>query len=912
MARVFLSHSSRDREPSADIKSWLERQGFDQIFLDFDKHAGIQPGSDWERTLYREIERSEAVLIILTPAWLESKWCFAEFTQARALGKAIFPIIVSPVGDRLISPDIQHLNLLSDRDGGLDQLSDQLTDIALNAQSGFDWDQKRSPFPGLLAFQEQDAAIYFGRDDEIRRLIERLNARRAQGGAKLLAILGASGSGKSSLMRAGVLPRMKRDQQHWIVLPTIRPQQQPFNELIQAIAIYLGKGAEWRRLRDKLRNDKDSQELRDLAADLRMHAKANEALIVIPIDQAEELFTTAQPEEVEAFFNVLNSVAQADLPFLAVMTIRSDFLGLLQAAEHRRLPFDQFSLEPMPFERIAQIIEGPAKVANITIEQEVVRRATQDAKTKDALPLLAFALRELYRFGISPEDRVITIEEYEALGDETENISPLENAVRKSADAVIENANVSQEDLQALREAFVPELVQVNSEGDYVRRPAHWNKLPAKSHVLLDQLVDARLLIRRQDENGGSILEVAHEALLRKWPRLRNWLDEDQDKLRLHDSIRRAAEEWHKEKDEARQRSLLVHREGRLQDAEALMVNPRFAASETPVEKAYLAACIRAREEHQAQKRAEQERRIKDAERLVEAQKKTTRRTMMGLVVALVLALVAGVSSFLAAQAKNSAEKQSRIATQAKKLAQEQREVAQTTAKDLDKKVLELLTIINVDQILAKEGTPGTVEYSNANANTDERWERLLQDRSVSGGSTSRNSILTARNFGQGRVMVAAHEGVLNFCDPVNRDCSKFTDERLQYFFLELATGWLSFEKRPAQSDSPQKATPAGRKTTSKNKGVRISLSSGHCEIIPDYYRQVGEHLKDRLLKFDGYSVKVLESPLNAERLAETDVLIVGNAWGNFIEEEIEAVQQFVKDGGACLPQASAGRGSSI
>lgn len=121
------------------------------------------------------------MIIIQTPNWLASKWCFAEFTQARALGKAIFPAIVAPTGDTLISPDIQALNLLSDRDGGLDRLKRELVRIALDAQGGFPWDATRAPFPGLLAFQEEDAAIYFGRDDDIRRLIERLEARRAQG-----------------------------------------------------------------------------------------------------------------------------------------------------------------------------------------------------------------------------------------------------------------------------------------------------------------------------------------------------------------------------------------------------------------------------------------------------------------------------------------------------------------------------------------------------------------------------------------------------------------------------------------------------------------------------------------------------------------------------------------------------------
>ena len=110
MARIFISHSSRDDEAAARMKAWLASQGFATTFLDFDKTAGIAPGADWEKTLYREVEQSQAVIIIQTPNWLASKWCFAEFTQARALGKAIFLVIETPTGDAQISrrhPDTQ-------------------------------------------------------------------------------------------------------------------------------------------------------------------------------------------------------------------------------------------------------------------------------------------------------------------------------------------------------------------------------------------------------------------------------------------------------------------------------------------------------------------------------------------------------------------------------------------------------------------------------------------------------------------------------------------------------------------------------------------------------------------------------------------------------------------------------------
>src|SRR5262252_6804246 len=252
MARIFISHSSLDNEPAVQMKAWLASEGFESSFLDKDKTTGIPPGADWERTLYREVEQSQAVIIIQTPNWLASKWCFAEFTQSRALGKAIFPAIVAPTGDTLISPDIQALNLLSDRDGGLDRLKRELVRIALDAQGGFEWDARRPPFPGMLALGEEDAAVYFGRDDDIRRLIERLEARRAQGGAKLIALLGSSGSGKSSLLRAGVIPRLKRAGRNWIVVSPMRPQIHPVNELATALAAARDPWVDWEKVRDDL------------------------------------------------------------------------------------------------------------------------------------------------------------------------------------------------------------------------------------------------------------------------------------------------------------------------------------------------------------------------------------------------------------------------------------------------------------------------------------------------------------------------------------------------------------------------------------------------------------------------------------------------------------------------------------
>src|SRR5262245_29863761 len=104
MPAIFISHSSRDSKPADDIKVWLASLGYERVFLDFDKDTGIGAGDDWEKRLYAEIDRCHAVILVLTPNWLASKWCFAELTQARALGKVLLPVICAPLGEHKVLP----------------------------------------------------------------------------------------------------------------------------------------------------------------------------------------------------------------------------------------------------------------------------------------------------------------------------------------------------------------------------------------------------------------------------------------------------------------------------------------------------------------------------------------------------------------------------------------------------------------------------------------------------------------------------------------------------------------------------------------------------------------------------------------------------------------------------------------
>jgi WD40 repeat protein len=547
VARVFVSHSSRDNAVAAEIMAWLNSGGFEEVFLDIDKHAGIPPGANWERELYRKIDSAQAMILIMTPAWHESKWCFVEFAQARALGKAIFPVIVAPGGDRFIAPDIQQLDLMRDREGGLERLARELTRLALDSQAGFPWSPGRSPYPGLMAFEKEGAAVFFGREDDVRDLIERLNAKRVRGGVGFLAVLGASGSGKSSVLRAGVLPRIERDHANWIVCPPFRPRRDPEAEFARAASDLLGTPNEWRRWAEAFRGGDAVRVVDDLVTDARIKAGQREATLLVTIDQGEELFSVASAEEASRLLKTLLRAADGDVAIVVVLALRSDYLDKLQAAACL-LRFDEFSLRPFPLARVRQIIEGPARVAGLRVEEGLIAAAMEDMGDDDALPLLAFMLRELYaRFGTSRTEGLGNVElslaHYHMLGDAESGLNPLENAVRRRADEVIDGLRLSDDVLALLREVFVGSLVRIDEDGRYARRPAPWDDVPAPVCPVLEKLAQARLMVIRH-EGGATTVEVAHEALLRKWTLVRGWLDAERDFLVGKVQLRFALETW--------------------------------------------------------------------------------------------------------------------------------------------------------------------------------------------------------------------------------------------------------------------------------------------------------------------------------------------------------------------------------
>ena len=213
--------------------------------------------------------------------------------------------------------------------------------------------------------------------------------------------------------------------------------------------------------------------------------------------------------------------------FLVVLTLRSDFLDRLQAAPGRSFDIVPFTLDPLPKDRIPDIIRKPARVVGLTIDEGVVQAAIRDAGSVYALPLLAFALREIYEADKAKDDKGHwTLEDYEVLGDPAAKLNPIENAVRKAAERVMAQAELRGADRGLVRRVFVPRLVRVNDEGRYVRQSARVAEFDTAERALVDDLIGARLLAI-WEENGEDRIEVAHEALFTKWPTLNAILEED-------------------------------------------------------------------------------------------------------------------------------------------------------------------------------------------------------------------------------------------------------------------------------------------------------------------------------------------------------------------------------------------------
>jgi len=401
-----------------------------------------------------------------------------------------------------------------------------------------------SPYAGLSPFQESDAGKFFGRSREIAAMVTRIHDR------PLMTVVGSSGVGKSSFVRAGVVPALKRSGEVWESL-VVRPGRRPLEALARILAPMITTATnladevnEQHALIDRLRREPGH-----LGAVLRLRARRDNRRILLFVDQFEELYTQAgDPDECAAFTACLAAVADdATSPLRVVLSLRSDFLD--RAAEDVALAGELtqglFFLGPPGREGLRDAITQPAEMAGFQFELAATVEDMLDhlETSPDALPLLQFAATKLWE-SRDLARRMLTHHAYAAMGG-------VAGALASHADRFVSELGAPKTPLiRALllrlvtaerTRAIVPvtELRELSREVDEVQR-------------LIDQMVDARLLVVQTLEGGkGSTAEIIHESLIHGWPTLRRWLDENQDDAELVEQLRVAAHQWHTKKYDA-------------------------------------------------------------------------------------------------------------------------------------------------------------------------------------------------------------------------------------------------------------------------------------------------------------------------------------------------------------------------
>jgi hypothetical protein len=366
------------------------------------------------------------------------------------------------------------------------------------------------PFPGLSSFgdDDADAALFYGRSREIAYVLEELRKVRAERDLRPLIILGASGAGKSSLLKAGIIPRLRREAPAWLPLRVFRPGADPllnFAEALTRTFADFGRTEAHGVIRDRLmgawskakRADKDDlmpggltvleAALETEGRALRTAADRPNASILISVDQAEEM-ARADDKSGEALADYLRAaLGTTRSPWQLAFTIRTDSFPELQS--HRRfqnLEARGYDLRALPVFRFDSVVEEPAKRYGVEVDTVLVDALMDDAPKEDALPLLAFVLQRLWR-------------QYAASGrltkDNYDKVGGLRGLIDDAAERALRGLEPEQDvplpsALPAKRaelgaSTFVPALVQISDQGAPIRRVAAWTSLSDEQQELL-------------------------------------------------------------------------------------------------------------------------------------------------------------------------------------------------------------------------------------------------------------------------------------------------------------------------------------------------------------------------------------------------------------------------------------------
>jgi len=610
---VFISYAWGDEREEIvnQLDQALQKRGLKIIR---DKRDLPYKGSISE--FMERIGQGNCVIVVISDKYLRSPNCMFELVEI-AKGKQfhdrIFPIVLSdadiydPV-KRLeyvkywegklaeldqamrgvgqanlqgIREEIDQYNRIRDKVSGLTSILKNMNTLTPEMHSESDFSQiydgilergggdtapiqGEAPFKGLQYFDVQDASLFFGRTNMTNSLLEHIRNNR------FLAVVGASGSGKSSVVRAGVMAAMK-EKPGWrihIVTPTSSP--------LETLALALTSDSETvtaaKTFREDMHSDPESLHLYAR----RQMAEDSKARMLLVVDQFEELFTLCKDQtEREAYIsNLMTAVSVAKQgPLTVILTLRADFYHhciqypLLQSA----LETQQKIIRAMTTDELRQSIEGPAEGGGWEFEPGLVDLMLRDVSDEPgALPLLSHALLATW---VRRRGRTLTLAGYSEAGG-------VHGAIAKTAEDTYRDLPSEQQ--QIARSIFL-QLTELGEGTQDTRRRVDLKELEQDSatvDAVLKVLTDARLVT-----TGKNSVEVAHEALIREWPTLRLWLDEDRDALRIHRHLTETAQGWERNQRDAGD----LYRGTRL--TQALEWEKTHAGEMSPLEREYIKAC---------------------------------------------------------------------------------------------------------------------------------------------------------------------------------------------------------------------------------------------------------------------------------------------------------------------------------
>jgi WD40 repeat protein len=689
MSRIFISHSSHDVAAASALVQWLsdqEPQLANEIFLDVDPVGGLRPGARWKRELFRQNSRCEAVICLLSKSWLTSHECKTEFRTAESLGKQILIARLADTGDTDITSEWQRCDLFGGtatttidvgnapsvvfNTAGLTQLRDAIRGAGTGPEN-FVWpprrDPERPPYRGWQPFEDIDAGVFFGRDAATVRGLDELRGMRNDGLKSLFVVLGPSGSGKSSFLRAGLVPRLQREDRHFLTLGVMRPQRAALTGtmgLAAAIdsarrALKLG-GTPLGDIKTACMGDPERVaallvELRTVAAERLLSSKrdAIAPTLVLPLDQAEELFAADAGPEADQFLALMvkmfGQLNANEVGLIVAASIRTDRFEVMQ--NHPALSgvntvlFDE--LKPMPPTQFKEVIEGPARRTEdseqpVHLAPDLVAQLLDDAtRGADTLPLLSLTLARLYTdYGTEDE---LTLDHYTSLGG-------MRDVVNKEINEVLSaDPEEKQRQLGMLRSAFIPWLATISPTNEPLRKAARYTDLPVDSRPLIDALIDKRLMVK-DTRDGQVMVEVALESLLRQWDELAAWLAEERQHLQSADDIDHNTAAWAgSNKDPA---WLLTGT--RLNEAETLSASPAFG-ERMAGSRDYLAASRQAETDRERVEQERHEAELRAAKEHADTLRRRSRVLQAVLAVTAIVAVIALVASVLAFKARNLA-----------------------------------------------------------------------------------------------------------------------------------------------------------------------------------------------------------------------------------------------------------------